>query len=429
MLPMFHPESQQLVDALGVSLTPALRTWLDERVWTRGGGAEFSQALSTAQIVRPEEGTLWAGFMLPDTLPLATNDYGDWLCSRFDTLGNVAEIVLWSHVGGDWLPYGRDWPEALLFDAAAEVLYWRRHEFQVDEGGSNPPHAWAEWSADWLARNGKNVDRFWHRDQRRDSDPLLALQRDGIAVAATEHDLLLRALDAELRAVLVPATAGKLAIAWEPDAVSWLFDTRLIPVPMRDRLAKFSRVAEDELFAQDWQAAERHALRLLSWRQDLGWAYDIAGWAAERRGDIQLAVSRYLGGLRPSVFSDNTIRFRTHWFADGFGKFSAARLNELRKEIPTPHRGDAYLSIYLANDNATLRNRIRDYWLNLADAAAVQGNHARAYACYYNAGWDMGLQEMDDFRGIFRGLITHAESAGWSALAAIARLHQQALPC
>lgn len=145
---------------------------------------------------------------------------------------------------------------------------------------------------------------------------------------------------------------------------------------MRDRLAKFSRVAEDELFAQDWQAAERHALRLLSWRQDLGWAYDIAGWAAERRGDIQLAVSRYLGGLRPSVFSDNTIRFRTHWFADGFGKFSAVRLNELRKEIPTPHRGDAYLSIYLANDNATLRNRIRDYWLNLADAAAVQGNHA-----------------------------------------------------
>jgi hypothetical protein len=367
--------------------------------------------------------------MLPDTLPLATNDYGDWLCARFDTSGGVAEILLWSHVGGDWLPYGRDWPEALLFDAAAEVLYRRRHEFQVDVGGSDPPHAWAEWSADCLNSTGKEIDRFWRLDHRRDVDPLLALQRAGIARAATEHDLLLRALDAELRAVLVPSTASKLSIAWEPDAVSWLFDTRLIPAPMRDQLVAFSRVAADELFAQDWESAERHALRLLSWRQDLGWAYDIAGWAAERRGDVLLAISRYLGGLRPSVFSDNTTRFRTHWFADGFGKFSAARLHELREQIPAPIRADSYLAIYLANDNATLRNRIRDYWLNLADAAAVRGDHARAYACYYNAGWDMGLQEMDDFRGIFRGLISHAESAGWPGLAAIGRLHQQALPC
>lgn len=67
------------------------------------------------------------------------------------------------------------------------------------------------------------------------------------------------------------------------------------------------------------------ALDVLKRRQDLGWAWDVAGWAAERRGDLAAAIEFYRHGVRPSLFADNTVKFRTHWFANGFGKFSAAQ--------------------------------------------------------------------------------------------------------
>ena len=66
-------------------------------------------------------------------------------------------------------------------------------------------------------------------------------------------------------------------------------------------------------FAQDWPAAEAEAIAVPERRGDLGWAFDIAGWAAERRGNRHLAVQRYLAGLQTSWFSDDALRFRTHW--------------------------------------------------------------------------------------------------------------------
>lgn len=423
-------ESRKLAEAFHVQLTPALVAWFDEEPWRNGTGAEFSHPLAAAQIVAPEEGTIWSGFMLPDTLPLASNEYGDWLCARIDNRGGLAEILMWSHVGGDWIPYGRDWPDALLFDAASEALYHRRHEYYGEGTGDGPPHAWSEWAATWLAKSGTRVSPFWRDsdDAYRNADPISALQRAGICSAATAMAALLRQLDAELRSVLTLPLAQQLGFAWEPDAVSWLFDTSLIPAAARESLCHSTRVPAEELFDQNWPAAEAFARQVLRERHDLGWAFDIMGWAAERRGEPANAVNFYLAGIRPSLFADNTTRFRTHWFANGYGKFSAARLFELRDQLPDPLRRDPYLSLFLKNDNSTLRANVRDYWLERAQAAERSGDPSRAYACFYHAGWDMGLQEIDDFQEIFRGLCENADRAGWPALAAIAELHRRFLP-
>ena len=420
-------ESQKLVDELHLDLGPALSTWFDHRIWERGNGAEFSRALSPDEIVQPDEGTIWAGFMRPDTIPLAGNEYGDWLCACVDSQGKVTEILLWSHVGGDWIPYGADWPEAVLFDAAAEVLYQRRHEFQAGEQPTGIPYAWADWAADWLEQHGRTVARFWRISPHRDLDPLSALADAGIAITAVAHDRILRALDAELRAVLTLPLAKNLKIEWEPAAVSWLFDTQLMPDSQRAALSQYTRISQEELLEQDWHSAERVALELLRQRQDLGWAFDIAGWAAERRGDRATAVARYLDGIKPSVFSDNTTRFRTHWFANGYGKFSAARLYELRDELPVECRNDPYLSLFLVADNRELRTSVRDYWLQRASQAEAGGDFPNAYHCYFQAGWDMGLQEIDDFRAIFQGLRNNATLAGWQSLAALAEFHNSFL--
>ncbi|MFM2095546.1 MAG: hypothetical protein RIS70_2670 [Planctomycetota bacterium] len=423
-------DSRKLEEALHVRLSPSLVAWFDAEAWQSGRGAEFSLPLSAGQIIDPEEGTIWSGFMLPDTLPLASNEYGDWLCVRIDNRGQVAEILMWSHVGGDWIPYGRDWPDALLFDAASEVLYHRRHEYYGEDTGPDQPRAWSEWAAAWLAKSGTRVAPFWNTatGSDRDIDPLAALHQAGICSAATAMASLLRHLDAELRSVLTLPLAQQLGFAWEPDAVSWLFDTRLAPGPAKETLCQRTRVPADELFDQDWTAAESIARHVLRTRCDLGWAFDIVGWSAERRGDFETAVDCYLGGIRPSLFADNTTRFRTHWFADGYGKFSAARLFELRDYLPDRLRQDPYLSLFLRNDNSTLRSNVRDYWLERAHAAEHAGDHPRAYACFYQAGWDMGLQDIDDFREIFRGLRDNASQAGWPALEAIAALHRRFLP-
>ena len=96
---------------------------------------------------------------------------------------------------------------------------------------------------------------------------------------------------------------------WEPEYVSWLFDTARIPAAARSRLV--SRIPErtGDLFAQDWAAAEAESLRRAGAATDLGWAFDIAGWAAERRGERQLAVQHYLAGLQTSWFSDDARAF------------------------------------------------------------------------------------------------------------------------
>src|SRR5690606_36855447 len=98
--------SNKLAAHYGLQLPADLRAWLDDEIWRHAGGAEFSQPQSPDQLIEPD-GSIWGGFMLPDTLPIVGNDYGDWLCLRIAPDGQVSEVLHWSHGGGDWIPYGR----------------------------------------------------------------------------------------------------------------------------------------------------------------------------------------------------------------------------------------------------------------------------------------------------------------------------------
>ena len=62
--------STQLEQRFALQLPADLRAWLDEEQWQLPGGAEFCRPLKPPQLMEPEPGLIWAGFMLPDTLPL-----------------------------------------------------------------------------------------------------------------------------------------------------------------------------------------------------------------------------------------------------------------------------------------------------------------------------------------------------------------------
>jgi hypothetical protein len=206
-----------------------------------------------------------------------------------------------------------------------------------------------------------------------------------------------------------------------------LFDTARIPSKARQQLALRLADTDGESFSQDWSAAEAEALAVIGRRSDLGWAFDVAGWAAERRGDAEQAVHHYWAGLQASWFSDDTLAFRSHWFEEGYGKFAASRLAALTRYLTAEQLRDPYLHIFLDNDAQSLRSRVQQYWIGLARAAVQCRAYREAYQYYYRAGWDLGMLPISAYDEVFEQLQRVAEADGSPALAAIAKLHHRFL--
>ncbi len=431
--------SQRIEQHYALQLPEDVRAWLDQQIWQELGGAEFCQARTPEQLLEPEPGTIWAGFMMPDTLPIIGNDYGDWLCLRIATDGTLTELIHWSHCGGDWIPYGRNLAEALLYDASLRVLDPQRPNMaslELSGDGPSGDHVFrlAQWAGQWVMEDDSSTQPSWlAADVMGGGNNATVLDwfvNGRVAEFAVRRDRILNCLESRLKVVSEPALARQIGVAWEPDFVRWLFDADLIPRPERQRLEQAVDGVDgvdSDLFCQDWAVAEREALAVIQRRQDLGWAFDVAGWAAQRRGDWATAVAHYLAGMQTSWFSDDTVRFRTHWFEEGYGKFAASRLATLVEHLTDAQRNDPYLRIFLENDSESLRPRVHQYWLGLAHDAQQKGEFQQAYRFYYRAGWDLGLQPVAGYGEIFDGLRLCATSAGAPALAAIAEMHQRFL--
>ena len=421
--------SNQVAEAFHLQLPLDLKVWFDDERWKQAGGAEFCRPQSPEQLISPEPGMIWAGFMLPDTLPLIGNQYGDWLCLRIGWDGSVREVVYWCHGGGDWIPYGNTLAEALLYDAAFHVLYDRRFsEVSAPERPPEETYRAAQWALGFIPpQSSPTLAAFWKRPAEQNRRLLEELLGAGVAQVAARRDLILRHLESQLKLRSAPTVAQQIGAVWEPDFVSWLFDTALIPELTLEDLGALFRLPVEQLIVQDWDAAEAEALCVSRVRQDLGWVFDLTGWAAERREDYPQAIKRYWQGLRASSFSDDSVRFRTHWYGEGFGKFSAARLYALRDHLTPEQRDDRYLQVFWQNDPESLRARVRDYWVAKAKKAATAGDFQSAYRCYYSAGWDCGLQFMRSYGEILEQIAQMAQRAGSPALARIAQVHRDQL--
>ncbi len=413
--------SERIEQHYAVRLPDELRYWFDAMLWRHPLLAEFRHPLTPSQLLDPPPGVIWAGFMLPDTLPLVGNEYGDWLCMRVSADGRVSEIICWNHGGGDWIPYGRRLAEALLYDGLG-VAGWG--VVTSDEMPSAP--APLLWARDRLLRAaGLRVAEVC--DGQLEGVSMEALLRAGWAEVVIRRDRALAFLNNPLKTHSDPRIARQMNVCWEPEWVRWLFDTELIPAGSRPALAQFFDQSLDQLLRQDWRAAEQEALRVLRLREDLGWPWDLAGWAAERRQDWPAAVEYYLRGLPTSLFADESIRFRTHWFPEGYGKFSAARLHALQAHLPARCLRDPYLQLFWENEARSLRQRLSQHWLRRAEHHLGCQQYQQAYHCFYRAGWDCGLNDLDAYAEILDGIGTTATAAGASALARLANLHRRFL--
>jgi hypothetical protein len=417
--------SEKLAAHYGLRLPEDLRAWLDDEVWRLAGGAEFSQPQSPDQLIDPD-GSIWGGFMLPDTLPIVGNDYGDWLCLRVGFDGTISEVLHWSHGGGDWIPYGRSLSEALVYDAASRILYNRKPEFTAPEPPPEEVFRLAQWALSYASNGRAAVQPFWRQPTRGD-EILKQLVGAKVAETVARRDLCLAALNTRLRREGSPRLAASLGIAWEPDFVSWQFDGGLVPEDESAKLVEHFHEPIEQLTAQDWNVAEREALSVARKRQDLGWALETAGWAAERRGDFDAAIGLYDLGIHAPIFSDDAVRFRSQWFPPGYGKFSAFRLGALKDRLPANVAAREYLQLFLVNDADTLKARVRDYWFDQAEAAEQCGALAEAYRALYQAGWDCGLPTLEEYGPLLERLQAIALQMKSPSLAQLAKAHRQSL--
>jgi hypothetical protein len=402
--------SSRIASTYGIRLSQSLQIWFDEAWWARQGTGEFATALAPEQILHLDGEVIWPGFLPPDLLPLIGNDYGDWLCLRVGLANEVSEVVYWNHGGGDWIPFGPNLPEALLYAASKRAP-------ATDEFSST---VWPTWAAKQLSESGKPVMPFWETGAQ--IDPLSALVEAGIAQTPVGRDLCLERLRRPSQETADREKAQALGVPWEPNFISWLFDSSLAPESKRDSLAT-KDAASGENFTQDWEGAEMEALRIERVRENLGWPMDLAGWAAERRGDVHQAIPRYWSSLAASVFSDESIRFRTLWFPEGFGKFAAARLWEHRDQLSDEQRNSPYLQLLWENDRASLRSRVSHFWLEQAEVAVNDQKWHAAFDAYLRAGWDVGMARRDDYFIVLEGLRSAAQHLGAVAMSRLISVH------
>lgn len=419
--------SDRISERFRLKLDPDCTAWLDSGWWKNACGGEFQHALHPDELLSSTPDSIWAGFMLPDTLPVISNRYGDWLCWRVGADDTIQEVVHWYHGGGDWLPFGKNISEAILLDctraSTPSASYASGLVSSKNAAGTEELNLW-QWACERQQLHDLGpIPNIQLRDPARVGGPHAELTRRLADNPAVLFDGILTAINWVLKEKADPGLARKFQVAWEPEMIQWMFDSCLIPHERRSELFAALNVDAHAEDAQDWNRAADVARYLAACRSDLGWVFDVLGWSCERAGQIEQAIESYRHGILTSVFSDQSITVRTHWYDERFRKFSAARLFALKDHLPESLRNDAYLNLLWNAPLKSGRLDIRKYWFDKAQQELANQNPVGAYDAFYRAGWDVGSHELSSYVEILEGLIRSAELAGWNVRASVAQIH------
>lgn len=438
--------SQKIAARYHLRLSDAWKQWFDYDQFHLALPGEFRSALTADQLSGPAPSQIWAGFMLPDTLPLIGNQYGDWICVRVRGDGSLGELLHWYHGGGDWIPLGSDLAEVVVHDV---VDHFRPIGGQMLRGApeSIEPQqraralkAFAEPELrSWLSQrlsaaivdrpaSAGEVDRALAHIEHvlTRGDYVAALQcmaQRNWSPDAIACDRIQYMLQQSVAQLADPRLARALGVNWAPDYLLWLFDVAAVPTTARERITALTGLNSAWWEQQDWLLAGELAGEVLLRRQDLGWAFNVAGWSHRRRGDIAGAAEIYFRGRHASAFSDQAVRMRTHWSDSRYGKFTIAQLSELHASLTPTQQADSYLQAAVQGCERPAIKQVQEYWLSESRRLRDQQAFGESYDCLVRAGWDMGVDQLTDYQVILGELVNAAGSAGWDARQAVAQTH------
>jgi hypothetical protein len=388
--------SQIISDRFSIQLNPSWQHWFDVAADQLILPGCFRFTVDVHGLCGAKPTQIWPGFMLPDTLPLLGNGYGDWICVRVDQQNGLGELIHWYHGGGDWIPVGGELVDAIVHDWVDLSRPVRKHMLRGAIESHRPNQTGGELSASlsaWLRPAlAERPDAKSFEIERLLSllksggytEALELLVKNGIAVEAAICDLVEYTIQ---RAV--PSEQGSLNMLPEEDSA---------------KIAHWCSLVIDR-------------------RNDLGWAYSLLGWCQNMDRQKELAGKTFFAGRHASAFSDQSVRLRLHRFEKRHGKFSMAQLISLKSCLADELLQDEYLKIFLSSRDGNLVPLVQDYWLRLAKQSLELGQNEKAYNYAYNAGWDLGAASMAAYRKILETLHSAALAAGWQARAAVAKAH------
>jgi hypothetical protein len=415
--------------------------WFDELACDTFCDGEFCEPVHPEILLEPAPEVIWPGLMPPDLLPLVGNTVGDWLCARVAADNSIAEVVYWYHGGGDHLPYGRSIAEALVYDSLTARFPGRARGLAIPAQSPQPQsrsplreRAGVRWALQHLPPSVAEVFDADFPVQQTD----VRLLELGVSEVAIRCDMALAALDNEVRRRMTPQVAAMLDARWDQDVVQWMFDPAHMPDHVVQRLAQHWQLPADRWQHQNWNLAANHCRSIAASRSDLAWTHDILGWAAHRSGDTVAAIDHYGRGAMASLFTDQSVRFRTHFDSDRICKFSVARLAELNAttQIDPDYVQTLSVAQSPADREATgWRDSVCKYWLSLAEktvaseyiAAVDRESAAYRYELVYRAGWDVGCDSIKRYQQLLNNLVEAAEAAGQAARAELAKAHRDCL--
>ncbi len=422
--------SARITERYHVRLSEELARWFDDELWRKEGNGEYREPIPPSDLIETFPEAIWPGLMPPDFLPLLGNMAGDWLCMRIGAMGEVVEIVQWYHGGGDWLPWGKTLAEAIVFDAVSPWLPGpsRRHAIPAEpmRGSqlmvSDPLLNWATSElpseiAAMIADAHANCGEQFVKQ----------LMGHGIAEVALQSEWVQR-LMSDAHASKLDANAGlaeRLGVSRQ-QLNEWFFDFEFMPAEIR------AKVLDDRHPHQDWDAVADHCRRVTQIAPHLAWGWDLLGYAQTRAGRFVDAASCFAHGMTKSVFTDQSIRLRTHWKVHQAGKFSAAMLRELieagrvsTSDI-TVEFDTSYLDALCAAEDVR-QELVTQYWLKRSEQSSAAGNHTSAFDEAYAAGWDLGAATLPAYGSVLDRLVEIAEAGGDAARAELARTHRRCL--
>lgn len=454
--------ADQFAARYGLQLNPAWQAWFNEDCRSVPLPASFTAPLPVGDLLDEAPSQIWPGFMLPDTLPLVSNLYGDWICVRVEAQDGLGELLHWYHGGGDWIPVGQHLSEMVVHDVVDQFRPLARQMLRGAPESMQPARAGElmaqfhqprlqQWLVEYLPRRpaedsqsgllptvaaefesqtgtAGRLQRLAELLEQSAYDAVLAaLWRWRWAEDAVACDLIQHALQPTPPRLADAEIARQAGIDWSPDYVRWLFDLDQVPQELRGRLLELAGEDPSAWPQQDWPLAGHIASQVLQRRNNLGWAVNVAGWSSQRQGQVEQAAEIYFSGRFASAFSDQGVRMRSHWNQPQRGKFTVAQLLGLDEYLTDQQRGDGYLSAIRRSPPPQTRAAVQQWWLEKAAAQLDQAAPAEAYESFYRAGWDMGVQRLGDYLPILEGMVVAAEAAGWPARAAVAQTHLNCL--
>ncbi len=462
--------SQTISQRFSLDLSPDLVAWWDDEVWRHLGPGEYCHPATPKVLLGDAPDPVWPPLMPPNFLPLVGNGAGDWLCLRIldpdvaEATGRTTDVCHWYHGGGDWLPWGNTLAEALLFDWALPRLPQseRRHadpaeasSVQNEEGIDaieQHDHPWVMWAKSHLPSVGKSdevaddVSVLAELGQLSGRDLAERLIERGICEIPARCQLLLDGLHHELVEKLTPAIANKLDLTWN-ELMRWCFDLGTLPREVASRIQAELGLPESatQVCQQDWETVQQHASVISAQARDLSWGHDILGYCLQRAGRTDEAASAFAKAIRCSVFTDQSVRLRTHWAtsSDGVSKVSArfldkdaavdasstAAIPDQLGCVPAAIEQPVLIKLLCSRSAAgpdsmrqeyaeTLIARSRDF------QTTAPATEARLL---YSAGWDLGAEPLRCFGDLLDQYISACREAGWVSHQRLAEVHRQGL--